>query len=165
MHGCKWKLRARSLLSRYAFINSPVGLRKEIGESSVQVTNWEVRSRVARLFFYAFAKIARDHLSHESKVHLIIAYADAAGKFKSNLTVPNLLNNDGIKKILLEYVASISKAPEIDEASKSTSGRVNEFIATKYNFTEPYITKITADQMKQYFVMLQKETELALHAA
>ena len=82
-----------------------------------------------------------------------------------NGTWYNLLNNDGIKKILLEYVASISKAPEIDEASKSTSGRVNEFIATKYNFTEPYITKITADQMKQYFVMLQKETELALHAA
>ena len=116
-------------------------------------------------FFYAFAKVARDHRSHESKVHLIIAYADAAGKFKSNLTVPNLLNNDGIKKILLEYVASISKATEIDEESKSTSGRVNEFIATKYNFTGPYITKITADQMKQYFVMLQKETELALHAA
>ena len=116
-------------------------------------------------FFYAFAKVARDHLSHESKVHLIIAYADAAGKIKSNLTVSNLLNEAGIKQIILECVASISKAIEIDEAFKSTSDRVNEFIATKYNFTGPYITKITADQMKQYFVMLQKETEHALHAA
>jgi hypothetical protein len=116
-------------------------------------------------FFYAFAKVARDHLSHESKVHLIIAYADASGKFKSNLTVLNLLNEAGIKEILLECVASISKAAEIGEVSKSTCGRVNEFIATKYNFTGPYITKITTDQMKQYFVMLQKETELSLQAA
>ena len=113
-------------------------------------------------FFYALSKVARDNLSKETKVKLLVAYVDAAIKFKSNLSVPALLNQTRIREIVLECIVPFSKRIELDEVSKSTSDRINKYIATKYNFTGPYITKITADQMKQYFATLQKETESAL---
>ena len=116
-------------------------------------------------YFYALSKVSRDNLSQESRVNLIVAYADAAVKFKSNLSASDLLNEARIKEILLECIEAFSETARLEEISKSTSDRVNKFIATKYNFTEPYIATITTDQMKQYFVMLRREAEPALHAA
>jgi hypothetical protein len=116
-------------------------------------------------FFYAIGKICRDNLSRASKINLIVAYADAAVKFKSNLSASDLLNDTRIKETLLECIEPFSETAGLDEKSKSTSDRVNKFIATKYNFTEPYIATITTEQMKQYFIMLQRATESALHAA
>jgi hypothetical protein len=116
-------------------------------------------------FFYVFGKICRDNLSDASKANLIVAYVDAAVKFKSNLSVSDLLNEARIKEILLKCIEPFCATDALDEVSKSTSDRVNKFIATKYNFTSPHIATITTNQIKGYFVTLQKEAELALRAA
>jgi len=116
-------------------------------------------------FFYAMGKLCRDNISDASKVNLIIAYVDAALKFKSNLSASDLVNDTRIKEILIECIGPFFETARLDEVSKATSDRVNKFITTKYNFTGPYIATITTDQMKHYFVMLQREAEPALHAA
>jgi hypothetical protein len=116
-------------------------------------------------FFYAFSLAAQDNLSHASRARLIDAYVDAAGKYKSSLTVMHLLNDARIAKILSKCIAPFLMAAEIDNLSLVVSDRVNEYISTKYNFTGAYIAKITSAQVKQFFELLRKEAALTLHAA
>jgi hypothetical protein len=112
-------------------------------------------------FFGGFAEYIRQNVSPTADERLIKVYAVAAGKFGAKITVTDLLNEDGARRVMQECLAPFM-APDAPMALASKLSDVASFhIAAARGIPKPDISKVTEQEVRSFLTWLPPQANVA----
>jgi hypothetical protein len=116
-------------------------------------------------FFGGFAEHIRQHTCPTADERLMKVYAVATGKFGARLTVTDLLNEEGTRKILQECLAPFV-LPDAPAALAAKLSDVASFhIAAARGIPKPDISKVTEQEVRAFLTWLQPQVNVVLSGA
>ena len=113
-------------------------------------------------FFYALASYVRDHVYREAEPRLIAAFVDAAGKYKSRLSVSHLLQEPNSQDVIKKCVNVFQDEAKRELEATRVCATVNEHIAKQRIATDPNVVTTKKDEILRFMVMLPNEIALAI---
>jgi hypothetical protein len=116
-------------------------------------------------FFGGFAEYIRQHTCPTADDRLMKVYAHAAGKLGARLTVTDLLNEDGARKLLHECLAPLM-LPEAPVALAAKLSDVVSFhIAAARGIPKPDVSKVIEQEARSFLTWLPAQVNVALTGA
>jgi hypothetical protein len=116
-------------------------------------------------FFGGFAEYIRQTVSQTVDDRLMKMYALAAGKLGARITVTDLLNEDGVRKIMHECLVPFM-VPDAPTTLASKLSDVASFhIAAARGIPKPDISKITEQEARSFLTWLPPQVNVALSGA
>jgi hypothetical protein len=116
-------------------------------------------------FFGGFAEYIRQHTCPTADDRLMKVYAIAAGKIGARLTVTDLLNEDGARKVLHECLAPFMLPDAPAAFAAKLSDVVSFHIAAARGIPKPDISKVIEQEARSFLTWLPPQVNVALSGA
>jgi hypothetical protein len=116
-------------------------------------------------FFCAFAEYIYSHVRSNVEPQLIAVFVEAAGKYKSNLTVSSLLSEDKTQKVLFDCVAPFVDAEGREKFAHPISTAVNQQIAKIRKITGSDAAKTTSEEIIRFLELFPSEMAVTIRAS
>jgi len=116
-------------------------------------------------FFGGFAEFIRQNVTPTADERLMKVYAIAAGKHGAKLTVTDLLNEDGARRVLHECLAPFM-APDAPMVIASKLSDIASFhIAAARGIPKPDISKVTEQEVRSFLTWLPPQLNVSFSGA
>ncbi len=110
-------------------------------------------------FFGGLAQFVRNRVA-DADDRLVKAYAMAAIRFGTKLTISDLVRNETFQPVLRECLSPLIDSP-IDQAGP-LSDQVSIYIATQRGIPKPDVSKVTEQQMRNFLGWFPPQAALTL---
>jgi len=115
-------------------------------------------------FFFALAVYIREHVRRDAEPKLIAAFVDAAGKYKSSLTVAKLLQEPKTQEIMEICLVDLTSPDDREAKSALISATVNDHVAKAWAIAGADPAKTTTNEILEFLKMLRNEAALLVRS-